>query len=64
MLMDARSAEVAGAHPELDLAELEVAEELVPLGWAEVTVFLAGAQSAAAGDERPVAGDDVLGVDR
>jgi hypothetical protein len=64
VLVDARSAEVAGAHAQLDLAELEVAQELVPLGRAEVSVFFAGAQGAAAGDERPVAGDDVLGVDR
>jgi len=40
-----------------------VAEELVPFGVGRGAVFLAGAQFAAAGDERPVAVDDLLGVD-
>jgi len=41
-----------------------VAEELVPFGLGGSTVFLAGAQLAAAGDERPVAVDGFLGIDR
>jgi hypothetical protein len=41
-----------------------VGEEFFPLASGEVPVFLAGASGAAAGDERPVAGDDVVGVDR
>ena len=64
VLMNARSPEVPGADPEGDLAELEVVQELVPFFGAEVAVLFAGAQGAAAGDEGPVVGDDVFGVDR
>jgi len=39
-------------------------KELVPFAGREVTVFLARAKGAAPGDEGPVVGDDVLGVDR
>src|SRR5271169_2249761 len=62
--MGARSAEVPGADAQGDLAELEVVQELVPLAGGEVTVFFAGAESASPGDEGPVVGHDVLGVDR
>ena len=41
----------------------EVAEELVPFLVGRGAVFLAGAQRAAAGDERPVPVDDLVGVD-
>src|SRR5262245_19099998 len=64
MFMDARGAVVAGADAEGDLAQFEVAEELVPFFRGEVAVLLAGALRAAAGDEGSVVGDDVLGVDR
>src|SRR6266542_1622967 len=64
VFMDARGAVVAGADPERDLAEDEEAEERVPLLWAEVAVFVAGAQGPPSGDEGPMVGDDVLGVDR
>jgi hypothetical protein len=39
-------------------------QEFFPFGGGEFTVFFAGPGRAAAGDERPVVGDDVLGVDR
>jgi hypothetical protein len=53
---------VPAADPEGDFAQLEVGQELIPLGGGELTVFLAGPLGAAPGDERPVVGDDVLGV--
>src|SRR6266704_2747267 len=62
--MRARGAEVPGADAQGDLAELEVVQELVPLSRGEVTVFFAGAKGASPGDEGPVVGDDVLGVER
>jgi hypothetical protein len=40
-----------------------VAEELLPFLVGGSTVFLAGAEAAAAGDEGPVAVDDFLGID-
>jgi hypothetical protein len=61
--MGARRAEVARAYAQSDLAKLEVVEELVPFFGGEVAVLLSGAQGAAPGDEGPVMGDDVLGVD-
>jgi hypothetical protein len=39
------------------------AKELVPFFIGRGAVFLAGARCTAAGDERAVAGDDLLGVD-
>jgi hypothetical protein len=39
-------------------------EEFVPFSEGEVTVFLAGPLGPAAGDEGPVVGDHVFGVDR
>ena len=62
--MGAPSAEVPRADAQGDLAELEVVQELIPLVRREVTVFFAGAEGAPAGDEGPVVGHDVLGVDR
>ena len=62
--MLARSPEIPGADAQGDLAEFEVVQELVPFFGAEIPVFFAGTQGAAAGDEGPVVGDDVLGVDR
>ena len=64
VLMNAWGAEVPGADPKSDLPELEVVQELVPFVGGEVAVLFAGAQGASAGDEGPVVGDDVLGVDR
>jgi hypothetical protein len=62
--MRARRPEVAAAGPEGYLPQLEVGEELVPLGGGEIAVLFAGPLGAAAGDECPVVGDDVFGVDR
>jgi hypothetical protein len=62
--MRAWGPEVAAAGPQGDLAQLEVREELVPFGGGEITVLFAGPLGAAAGDERPVMGDHVFGVDR
>jgi len=64
VLMRARGPEVPGADAQSDLAELEVVQEEVPLFGREVAVLFAGSQGAAAGDEGPVVGDDVLGVYR
>src|SRR5262249_35890738 len=64
VLMSARGSEVPGTDPERDLAELEMMQELVPLFGCEVAVFFSGSLSAAAGDEGPVVGYDVLGVYR
>jgi hypothetical protein len=64
IFMRAWRPEVAAAGPEGYLAQLEVGKELVPFGGGEFTVFFAGPFGAAAGDERPVMGDDVFGVDR
>ncbi|WP_438453057.1 hypothetical protein [Streptomyces asiaticus] len=50
------SAAVAQGDP----AALEVAEELLPFLVGRSSVFLAGAGGAAAGDEGPVAVDDLL----
>jgi hypothetical protein len=38
-------------------------EELVPFGGGEIAVFFAGPLGPAAGDERPVAVDGLLGID-
>jgi len=64
VFMSAQGAEVPGADPECHLAELEMVQELVPLFGCEIPVLFAGTQGAAAGDEGPVVGDDVFGVDR
>ena len=64
VLMNTRGAKVPGADPKSDLAEFEVVQELVPFFGGEVAVFFAGAQGAPAGNEGPVVGDDVFGVDR
>lgn len=61
--MDAGSRVRPPALAERDAPSLEVAEELFPLLVAGSTVFLAGAEAAAAGDEGPVAVDDFLGID-
>jgi hypothetical protein len=55
---------VAAAGSEAHFPQLEVGEELVPFLGCEVAVFLAWALGSAAGDERPVVRDHVLGVDR
>src|SRR4051794_10826845 len=51
------------ADPELDLALLEVSEELVPFLVGDIPVFLAGPQASTTGDERPVVFDHVAVVD-
>jgi hypothetical protein len=61
--MNTWSAKVPGADPESDLSELEVVQELVPLFRGEIAVLFAGTQGAPSGDEGPVVGDDVFGID-
>ena len=62
--MRTRRSVVASADPEGDLPQLEVGEEFIPFGGAELAVFFAGPFGSAAGDESPMVGDHVLGVDR
>jgi hypothetical protein len=62
--MRARGAEITAADAEGDLPQLEVGQELLPLRCGELAVFLAGPLSPAPGDECPMVGDYVLGVDR
>ena len=62
--MDARGVVGAAAVAEGDLAALEMAEEIGPFLICRGPVFPGGAQCPAAGDEGPVAVDDLLGVDR
>src|SRR5260370_28091583 len=64
VLMDAAGGACPAAVAERDPAALEVAEELFPFGIARGTVFFAGPELPAAGDERPVAADDLFGRDR
>jgi len=63
VLVDAGGVVGAAAVAEGDLAALEVAGELVPFLVGGDPVFGGRAQGPAAGDERPVAGDDFVGVD-
>ena len=63
VLVDAGGVVGAAAVAQGDLAPLEVAEELVPFLVGGDPVFGSGQQGPAAGDERPVAADDFLGVD-
>jgi hypothetical protein len=62
--MRARGPVIASADAEGDLPQLEVGQELLPLGGIELAVFFAGSFGSAAGDERPMVSDHVLGVDR
>jgi len=62
--VDAGCAERPAAGAEGDLALLEVAEEVLPLGVGGGPVLLLGAGGAPAGDEGSVPVDDLLGVDR
>ena len=55
---------VTAADAERDFPELEMGQEFVPFASGEITVFFAGPLGPAAGDERPVVGDHVFGVDR
>lgn len=64
VLVDARGAEVSGAHAELDLARLEVGEELVPLLRAQVAVFVAGTERSEADEEGSVLADVCYGYRR
>ena len=63
-LVDAACPVGAAAVTEGDLAPFEVAEELFPFGFGWRAVFLCRAQLAAARQERPVTGNDLLRVDR
>jgi hypothetical protein len=62
--VDARGVVGAAAVAEGDLPALEMAEETGPFLICRGPVFPGGAQGPAAGDEGPVAVDDLLGVDR
>jgi hypothetical protein len=62
--MEAARTVCPAAVPECDPPALEVAEEFLPLGVGRRPVLFAGPEFAAAGDERPVAGDGFLGIDR
>src|SRR5271166_6687927 len=55
---------VTAADAERDFPELEMGQELIPYAKGEITVFFAGPFGPAAGDERPVVGDHVFGIDR
>ena len=63
VLVDAGGGERAAAGAGGDLAAFEVAEELLPFVVGGDAVFLAGAQRAAAGEERQVGLDGLVGVD-
>jgi hypothetical protein len=62
--MRARGPEVAAAGPQGDFTQLEMREEFVPFGGGQITVFFTRPLGPAAGDERPMMGDYVFGVDR
>ena len=62
--MDTASSPGPAAVAECDLAALEVAEELLPLGVGGRAVLFCRAQLAAAGEERPVTCNYLLRVDR
>ncbi|WP_190172017.1 hypothetical protein [Streptomyces mirabilis] len=64
IFVSARRSVFAATGSESDLSQLEVAEELLPFGVGELTVFVAGPLGAAAGDEGSVMRDHVFGVDR
>jgi hypothetical protein len=64
VFMRARGPVVTAADAESDLPQLEVGQELLPLRCGKVAVFLAGPFGPAAGDERAMVSDHVLGVDR
>ena len=63
VLMDAGRRVRPPAFAERDTPPLEMTEEFFPLFVAGSTVFLAGTEASAAGDEGPVAVDDFLRVD-
>jgi hypothetical protein len=63
-LVDAACPVGAAAVAAGGLAAFEVAGEFLPSGFGGRAVFLCGAQLAAAREERPVTGDDLLRVDR
>jgi hypothetical protein len=63
VLVDAWCVVGTAAVTDSDLAAFEVAEELGPLLVSWGAIFLAGTQSAAPGDERPVTVNDLFGVD-
>lgn len=54
MLVYARGAEVAYAHAQSDLPQLEVVQEVAPLLGGGFAVLLAGPQRGTAGNEGPV----------
>src|SRR6476646_3247464 len=56
--------EVAAAAAKGDLPQLEMGQKFVPFLGAEVAVFLARPFRPATGDEGPMMGDHVVGVDR
>ena len=62
--MRARSPVIASADAKSNLPQLEMGQELLPLGGIELAIFFAGSLGSAARDECPVVSDHVLGVDR
>src|SRR5665809_89856 len=64
VLVDTGGPVGAAAVAQGDLAAFEVAEEFLPFLLGRGAVFPGGAQFAAAGEERTVAVDGLLGVDR
>ena len=63
VFVDARGGVGAAAGAQGELAAFEVAEEFLPFLLGRHPVFLAGAQRSAAGDERAVPVDHLVGVD-
>jgi hypothetical protein len=61
--MNAGRSERAAAGADGDLAALEVAEELLPFLVGRDAVFVGGPHGAAAGEERQVGLDGLVGVD-
>ena len=64
MFMDAGRRVGPSAGAQGDFSVFEMAEELLPFLLCRGAVFLAGPQRPSAGDERPVAVDGLLGIDR
>jgi hypothetical protein len=63
VFVNAGRPERAPAGADGDLASFEVAKELLPFSVGGLAVFLGGAQRTAAGEERQVSGDGLVGVD-
>ena len=64
MLVNTGGCVGTAAGAEGDLAAFEVAEEFVPFLVGRLPVFLTRSECSAAGDERAVPVDDLVGVER